>query len=156
MREQTGGASLWRELTKVAHRISERTALLFLGVLGFEFFRTQDFFGKAALIRIRRLVRVMDGNEGQIFSAEIGWYSAIAPHVMTIRVSHCWGVFCFYGVKTKLEIRNEKLEISVARATNEKLEMRNCEVAMKSVKDGLNPSKPWMKSLRDEIHFVGY
>ena len=40
---------------------------------------------------------------------------------MTIRVSRCWGVFCFLGVKTKLEIRNEKLEISVARATNEKL-----------------------------------
>ena len=59
-----------------------------------EFFRFR-FFKNGALIRIRRLVRVMDGNEGQIFSAEIGWYSAIAPHVMTIRVSRCWGFFVF-------------------------------------------------------------
>ena len=44
---------------------------------------------------------------------------------MTIRVSRCWGVFCFLGVKTKLEIRNEKLGTSVTRATNEKLEIRN-------------------------------
>ena len=35
----------------------------------------------------------MDGNEGQIFSAEIGWYSAIAPHVMTILVLVVAGVF---------------------------------------------------------------
>ena len=33
--------------------------------------------------------------------------------------------------------------------------MRNGEVAMKSVFDGLNPIKAWMKSLSDEIHFVG-
>ena len=30
LREQTGGASLWRGASKVAHRISERTADLFL------------------------------------------------------------------------------------------------------------------------------
>ena len=79
MREQTGGASLWRGASKVAHRISERTALLFLGVLGFEFFRTQDFFGKAALIRIRRLVRVMDGNEGQSFLLKLGGTALLRP-----------------------------------------------------------------------------
>ena len=37
-----------------------------------------------------------------------------------------------------------------------KLEMRNGEVAMKSVFDGLNPSITPIKFLRDEIHFVGY
>ena len=49
-------------------------------------------------------------NEGQIFSAEIGWYRVdvfYAPcDVCFLRTLQ--GIFCFYGVKTKLEIRNEK------------------------------------------------
>ena len=77
MREQTGGASLRRGALKVAHRIRKERLCFFLDP------RFQSF-KERALIRIRRLVRVMDENEGQIFSAEIGWYRAIAPHVMTI------------------------------------------------------------------------
>ena len=64
LREQTGGASLRRGALKVAHRISERTALLvFLKVQGSELFGLW-ISKKAALIRIRRVAHVTGGNEG--------------------------------------------------------------------------------------------
>ncbi len=74
MREQTGGASLRRGASKVAHRIrKERRLCLFFGSLEFGVFGLWIFLQKnGALIRIRRLVRVMDGNEGQIFLLKLG------------------------------------------------------------------------------------
>ena len=68
LREQTGGASLWRGTSKVAHRIRKERRLCLA-------FSASDFFVVGfweALIRIRRLVRVMDGNEGQIFLLKLG------------------------------------------------------------------------------------
>ena len=65
LREQTGGASLWRGASKVAHRIRKERQVRY--VLNFREWISlfSGFLQKSeALIRIRRLVRVMDGNEG--------------------------------------------------------------------------------------------
>ena len=75
LREQTGGASLRRGASKVAHRIRKERRLC----LTFRLWILFDVGFWEALIRIRRLVRVMDGNEGQIFLLKLGGTALLRP-----------------------------------------------------------------------------
>ena len=79
LREQTGGASLWRGASKVAHRISERTALLFLGVLGFEFFGLRISLERRRLLESDGLSALWMEMKGRFFLLKLGGTALLRP-----------------------------------------------------------------------------